>query len=54
MALFAVSIENLKTLNYHSYSKNYQFFLLFSVTAAMKMKKCLKKKNQLRYQKFLV
>ena len=29
------------------------FFLLFSVITTMKMKKYLKKKNQLRYQKLL-
>ena len=30
------------------------FFLLFSVITTMKLKKYLKKKNQLRYQKLLV
>ena len=32
MALFAVSIENSKTLKYHSYSGNYHifFFIIFS------------------------
>ena len=55
MALFAVSIENSKTLKYHSYSGNYHFFFkLFSVITTMKLKKYLKKKNQLRYQKLLV
>ena len=48
-----VSIENLKNLKYHTSLKK-QFFLLFPVNAKIKMKKYLKKKNQLRYQKFLV
>ena len=31
MALFAVSIENSKTLKYHSYSENYHFFFFFII-----------------------
>ena len=34
--------------------KKHQFFLLFAVSVKMKVKKYLKKKNQLKYQKFLV
>ena len=34
--------------------KKISSFLLFTVSARMKMKNYLKKKNQLRYQKFLV
>ena len=40
IALFVVSIENLKNLKYHtSYKKRY-FFLLFAVSVKIKMKKC--------------
>ena len=49
IALFVVSIENLKALKYHRSSKKHYFILLFAVTVEMKMKKYLKKKNQLRY-----
>ena len=46
--LFCVeSTENLKNLNYHTFSK--KIFLLFPVKVKMKMKKYLKKKDQLRY-----
>ena len=34
--------------------KKYQLFLLFAVSVKMKTKKYLKKKNKLKYQKFLV
>ena len=34
--------------------KKHYFFLLFSVTARMKMKNYLKKKKELRYKKLLV
>ena len=43
------STENLKFLEYHTYSKKHQFFLLFAVNGKMKMKKYLKKRNELRY-----
>ena len=39
------STENFKNLNYHAFSKN--IFLLFVVSVKMKMKKYLKKKDQL-------
>ena len=48
IALFLASIESLKTLKY-TFSKNHKFFLLFAISVKMKMKKYLKKKNQLRY-----
>ena len=41
------STENLKNLNYQAFSTN--IFLLFAVSVKMKMKKYLKKKDQLRY-----
>ena len=53
IALFAVIIKNLKILKYHTFW-NKQFFLLCAVSVKMKMKKYLKKKNKLRYYKFLV
>ena len=37
IALSVVSIENLKTLKYHTFSK--KIFLLFAVSVKMKMKK---------------
>ena len=46
IALFVVSIENLKNLNIIHLRKN---SLLFAVSARMKMKKYLKNKSQLRY-----
>ena len=48
VVIFLVSTENLKTLKYHTFSKK-QLFQLFAVGVEMKMKKCLEKKNQLRY-----
>ena len=41
--------RNLKNLKYHTSQKKRQFFLLFAVSARMKMKKYLKKKNQSKY-----
>ena len=41
--LFVVSIENLKILTYHMFSKNHYFFLLFEVSVEMHKKKYLKK-----------
>ena len=38
IALFVVSIENLKTLKYHTFAKKHSFFLLFAVSLRMKMK----------------
>ena len=48
IALFVVSIENLKNLKYHTSLKKYKFFLLFAVYVKLKMKKYLKKMNQLK------
>ena len=39
IALFAVSIENLENLKYHTSSKKHYFFVLFAVSVKMKMKK---------------
>ena len=47
IALFVVSIENLKNLNNILVRKK-QFFVLFAVSGRMKMNKYLKKKNQLK------
>ena len=46
--LFVVSIKDLKNLKYHTFSKK-QFFVLFAVHAKAKVKKYLKKNNQLKY-----
>ena len=45
------SIENLKTLKYHIFSIKHEFFVLFVINVVVKMKKYLKKKNQLRHLK---
>ena len=47
--MFAINIENLKTLRYHIFFKKHQIFLLFTVSAVMNIKKYLKMKNQLKY-----
>ena len=49
IALFAVSIESLKNLKYHTFQKEHKFFLLYAASAGMNMKNYLKKKNQLRH-----
>ena len=49
IALFAVSIENLKNPNFIPCRKKHYFFLLLAVSGSMKMKSYLKKKNQWRY-----
>ena len=43
-----------ESLKYHKFQKKNQVFLIFEVSVKMKMKKYLKKKNQLKYYKFLV
>ena len=42
IVIFAISTENLKNLNNHTYKKKYQFFLLLVVSARMKIKNHLK------------
>ena len=50
--LFCVeSTENLKNLNYHTFSK--KIFLLFAVKVKMKMKKYLKKEGSIEILKIL-
>ena len=44
--MFAINIENLK--------KTKILYMLFTVSVVMNMKTYLKKKNQLKYKKFLV
>ena len=53
IALFVVSIENLKILKNHTFSKKHQFFQLFAVSAIMKMKKIVKKEESLEKLKIL-
>ena len=50
--LFVVSIENLKILKYHTFPKKHQFFLLFTVSAKMKMKKIFKEEESVEILKF--
>ena len=47
------AIENWKTLKHHTFLKQKLFFLLFTVSVAMKMKKHLKKKNQYVQKKYV-
>ena len=50
IGLFAGKYRKLlKVLKCDTFSKKHLFFLLFAVKVKMKMKKYLKKKNQLRY-----
>ena len=45
-----LNIENVKTLKYHVFEKKKKkTFLLFVVSVAIKIKRNLKKKNQLRF-----
>ena len=37
-SLFVVSIDNIKILKYQTIKKKYKFFLLFAVSAKMKIK----------------
>ena len=37
-SLFVVSIDNIKILKYQTFLKKYKFFLLFAVSAKMKIK----------------
>ena len=46
---FAISLNNLKNLEYHTSQEKHKFFILFELSAKMKMKNYLEKKNQLRY-----
>ena len=48
------STENLGSLKNRTFPKKHYFFLLFAVSVRMKMKRSLKKNNQLRYKKVLV
>ena len=52
--MVAISIENLKKIKYHIFSKKHKVTLLFTVSVDMNMKKYLNKKNQMKYYKFLV
>ena len=50
IALLMICVENLKISKYHTFlKKKNQFFLFFAVRTQMKLKKFLKKNNQLRY-----
>ena len=46
--LLVVNIKNLKAIKYHKCLKK-QFFRLFVVSVTVKMKRYVKKNNQLRY-----
>ena len=52
--LTAKSIKNFKNLEYHILVIKHYFFLAFVTTVEVKMKKHLKKKDLLTYQKFLI
>ena len=53
IVLFVVNIKKLKTLKYHTLYKKYYSFLLFAAGVAKKMKRCSRKKIQLKYKKVL-
>ena len=42
--------KELNKLKYHVFVSKYYFFLVFEKSVEMKMKKYLRKKNQLKYQ----
>ena len=46
--------KNVKILKYHIFSKKTLIFYLFVIGVAVKMKRHLKKKNQLKFSKFFV
>ena len=48
IVLFLVNIDVLKTLKYHTFLKKYESLPLFAENLEVKMKRYLKKKNQLR------
>ena len=48
------SIKNSKSLKYHIFMIKHNCFIVFETSTEVKMKKYLKKKNQLKYSKFLV
>ena len=50
--MFAMNIENLKTLKYHIFLKK-QIFLLFTVSVAMNIKKIFKKEDSFEILKVL-
>ena len=52
--LTAKSIKNFKSLEFDVLVIKHYFFLAFVTTVEVKMKKHLKKKDLLRYQKFLI
>ena len=47
------SIKSLKSLKHHIFAIKHYFFIVFVTNVEVKMKKYLKKKNQLKYLKFL-
>ena len=49
IALSVISIENLKTLKYCKFLAKHYFFLLLVISVTIRMRKKLKKKNQLNY-----
>ena len=57
-SLFAVGIENLKNLKYHTFQKRHWFFLLFAgnennkMKMKMKMTKYSKKNNDIKDSQF--
>ena len=52
--MFAINRKFKKKLKCHIFLKTHYIFLSFTVSVVMNIKKYLRKKNQLKYQKFLV
>ena len=53
MALFAVSIENSKTLKYHSYSGNYHFFFIIFSNYNNEAEKIFKEEESIAISKII-
>ena len=52
--MFTINIEELKNPKISYIFEKHLVFLLFEVILVMKLKKYLKKKNQLKHKKFLI
>ena len=51
--MFAINIENLKKLKYYIFLKKHSFFLLFTVSVVMNMKKKIKEEKSIEILKVL-
>ena len=49
IAIFAINIENVKTLKCHKFKKKHYVFILFAASVVKIIKNYLKKKKDLKY-----